>query len=80
MDSSGGHPLFVESFLAAPDGGAVPDGPRELLMRRVEPLAAGTRKVLGLASVAGDRVDHGMLAEVAEASGICEDDLDEALR
>src|SRR5690606_29975714 len=38
------------------------------------------RKVLGLASVAGDRVDHGMLTEVAEASGIGEDDLDEALR
>ncbi|WP_017588812.1 helix-turn-helix transcriptional regulator [Nocardiopsis ganjiahuensis] len=80
LERSGGNPLFVESFLAAPDGGSVPDGPRELLMRRVEPLAAGTRKVLGLASVAGDRVDHGLLAEVAEASGVGEDDLDGALR
>ncbi|GAA1462367.1 AAA family ATPase [Nocardiopsis exhalans] len=80
VERSGGNPLFVESFLAAPDGGSVPDGPRELLMRRVEPLAAVTRKVLGLASMAGDRVDHGLLAEVAEASGIGEDDLDEALR
>ncbi len=80
LERSGGNPLFVESFLAAPDGGAVPDGPRELLMRRVEPLEAGTRKVLGLASVAGDRVDHNLLAKVGEASGIGEDDLDEALR
>ncbi|MEU3016886.1 AAA family ATPase [Nocardiopsis sp. NPDC007018] len=79
LERSGGNPLFVESFLAAPDGG-VPDGPRELLMRRVEPLTAITRKVLGLASVAGDRVDHALLAEVAEASGVGEDDLDEALR
>lgn len=80
LERSGGNPLFVESFLAAPEGGGVPDGPRELLMRRVEPLAATTRRVLGLASVAGDRVDHGLLAEVAEASGVGEDDLDEALR
>ncbi|GAA1078979.1 helix-turn-helix transcriptional regulator [Nocardiopsis metallicus] len=80
LERSGGNPLFVESFLAAPEGGAVPDGPRELLMRRVEPLSASTRKVLGLASVAGDRVEHALLAEVAEASGIGEDDLDEALR
>ncbi|MBQ1082544.1 helix-turn-helix transcriptional regulator [Nocardiopsis sp. B62] len=79
LERSGGNPLFVESFLAAP-GGAVPDGPRELLMRRVEPLAPTTRKVLGLASIAGDRVDHGLLAGVAEASGVGEDDLDEALR
>ena len=79
LERSGGNPLFVESFLAAPEGG-VPEGPRELLMRRVEPLAATTRRVLGLASVAGDRVDHGLLTEVAEASGVGEDDLDEALR
>ncbi|GAB3748764.1 helix-turn-helix transcriptional regulator [Nocardiopsis nanhaiensis] len=79
-ERSGGNPLFVESFLANPVSGTVPDGPRALLMRRVEPLSATARKVLGLASLAGDRVDHGLLAEVADLSGISEDDLDEALR
>ncbi|MFE1078729.1 AAA family ATPase [Nocardiopsis alba] len=79
-ERSGGNPLFVESFVGVADGAGVPDGPRELLMRRVEPLPDTTREVLGLASVAGDRVDHALLAAVAERSGIGEDELDEALR
>ncbi|MGW9554767.1 helix-turn-helix transcriptional regulator [Nocardiopsis sp. NPDC055551] len=79
-ERSGGNPLFVESFVGASEAGGVPEGPRDLLMRRVEPLPDTARKVLGLASVAGDRVDHALLAEVAERSGIDEDDLDEALR
>ncbi|MBR8742059.1 AAA family ATPase [Nocardiopsis sp. MG754419] len=80
-ERSGGNPLFVESFLGASglDAG-VPDGPRDLLMRRVEPLDPLVRKVLGLAAIAGDRVDHALLAEVAERSGIGEEDLEEALR
>ena len=79
-ERSGGNPLFVESFVGTADGGGIPEGPRDLLMRRVEPLPDTARKVLGLASVAGDRVDHALLAEVAERSGVDEDDLDEALR
>ncbi|WP_017581614.1 ATP-binding protein [Nocardiopsis valliformis] len=81
-ERSGGNPLFVESFLAdpAPLESALPDGPRELLLRAVEPLPEGARQVLGLASVAGDRVEHELLAEVAEASGISEGALESALR
>ncbi|MGW5878265.1 helix-turn-helix transcriptional regulator [Nocardiopsis terrae] len=79
---SGGNPLFVESLLADPGplGTALPDGPRELLLRGVDPLPETTRTVLGLASAAGDRVDHSVLAEVAEHSGIGEGALDSALR
>ncbi|WP_460778567.1 helix-turn-helix transcriptional regulator [Nocardiopsis nanhaiensis] len=82
LERSGGNPLFVESFLSDPDplGTALPDGPRELLLRAVEPLPEATRRVLGLASVAGDRVDHVLLAEVADRSGLSEDELDQALR
>ncbi|GAB3748759.1 ATP-binding protein [Nocardiopsis nanhaiensis] len=81
LERSGGNPLFVESFLSEPDPStALPDGPRELLLRAVDPLPGPVRKVLGLASVAGDRVEHVLLAEVADLSGISEDDLDEALR
>lgn len=80
-ERSGGNPLFVESFLGTGGAeGGVPEGPRELLMRHVEPLPATARKVLGLAALAGDRVGHTLLADVAERSGIDEDDLDEALR
>ncbi|WP_017588813.1 helix-turn-helix transcriptional regulator [Nocardiopsis ganjiahuensis] len=79
---SGGNPLFVESLLAdpAPLGTALPDTPRELLLRAVEPLPEDTRTVLGLASASGDRVDHTLLAEVAAGFGIGDVDLDRALR
>ncbi|WP_460761967.1 helix-turn-helix transcriptional regulator [Nocardiopsis oceani] len=82
LERSGGNPLFVESFLSDPDplGTALPDGPRELLLRAVEPLPEATRRVLGLASVAGDRVEHVLLAEVADRSGVSEGELDQALR
>ena len=82
LERSGGNPLFVESFLAdpAPLATAIPHGPRELLLRAVEPLPEAVRQVLGLVSVAGDRVEHLLLAEVAEASGIGEEALDTALR
>jgi tetratricopeptide (TPR) repeat protein len=81
-ERSGGNPLFVESLVAdpAPVESALPEGPRELLLRAVEPLSETTRTVLGLASVAGDRVDHALLTRVAAGSGIGDEDLDSALR
>ena len=81
-ERSGGNPLFVESLLADPDplGTGLPEGPRELLLRGVDPLPEATRTVLGLASAAGDRVDHTVLAGVAEHFGTGEDALDAALR
>ncbi|MEU3016885.1 AAA family ATPase [Nocardiopsis sp. NPDC007018] len=79
---SGGNPLFVESLLADPGplGTALPDGPRELLLRAVEALPEATRTVLGLASAAGVRVEHDLLAAVASGTGIGGADLDRALR
>jgi predicted ATPase len=81
-ERSGGNPLFVESLIAdpAPEESALPDGPRELLLRTVEALPETTRAVLGLASASGDRVDHTLLTEVAAGSGISELQLDSALR
>ena len=82
FERSGGNPLFVESFLAGrdPAGGPIPDGPRDLLLGTVERLPDTTRRVLGLAATAGDRVDHALLAAVALRAGYTEDQLDTALR
>ena len=49
----------------------------ELLVARVEGLAAGTQRVLRIASVAGRRVHHDQLAAVA---GVGIDELEQALR
>ncbi|WP_121179940.1 helix-turn-helix transcriptional regulator [Nocardiopsis sp. Huas11] len=79
---SGGNPLFVESFLSGPGpvGAPLPDRPRDLLLSTVERLPETTRRLLGLAATAGDRVDHALLAAVARRAGTTEDDLDTALR
>jgi predicted ATPase len=50
---------------------------RDALLLRVERLAPVTRQILGVASVAGRRVGHRLLAAVA---GISEAELDGALR
>ena len=79
---SGGNPLFVESLITDPDplSSALPEGPRELLLRTVEALPESTRTVLGLASASGDRIEHTVLAEVAAGSGVSGTELDAALR
>ncbi|MFJ6019221.1 AAA family ATPase [Nocardiopsis alba] len=79
---SGGNPLFVESLLAdpAPLDVALPEGPRELLLRSVEGLPGTTRAVLGTASAAGVRVEHALLTEVAAATGVTEAEMETALR
>ncbi|MES0834217.1 helix-turn-helix transcriptional regulator [Nocardiopsis tropica] len=82
LERTGGNPLFVESFLHSqdPTGGPIPEGPRGLLLATVERLPDTTRRVLGLAATAGDRVDHPLLAAVALRSGLTEEQLDDALR
>ncbi|MBE2999024.1 AAA family ATPase [Nocardiopsis sp. HNM0947] len=78
---SGGNPLFVEALITGGDGGSgIPEGPRELMLRRVEALSSGARSVLGTAALIGTRVPHTLLAAAAARSGVGEEDLDAALR
>ena len=81
-ERSGGNPLFVEALLAGGggDGAGLPEGPRELMLRRVEALSATTRGILGTAALIGTRVPHPLLAAAAERAGVGEHDLDAALR
>jgi predicted ATPase len=78
---SGGNPLFVEELAAAAlAGGAAAaqtaggaqapagagfGGLREVLLGRIEALPEPARQVLGVVAVAGGRVGHELLAEVA---------------
>jgi predicted ATPase len=67
---SGGNALFVEELAAAAAAaaGAAPaaaGGLREVLLARIEPLPDPARQVLRVVAVAGGRVGHEPLAEVA---------------
>jgi DNA-binding CsgD family transcriptional regulator len=64
---SEGNPFFAEELLAAQTGGSaeLPEALRDLLLARVEALPEATQRVLQVAAVAGQRVDHHLLAEVA---------------
>lgn len=75
---SGGNPFFAEELMAAGKAGlALPRSLRDTLEDRVRHLDDEAQQVLKIASVAGERVDHRLLAAVVEPSGI---DLTEALR
>jgi DNA-binding CsgD family transcriptional regulator len=65
---SGGNAFFVEELAAtaaAEDDGELPPSLRDTLLARIELLAETTQQVLGVASAAGARVGHELLAEVA---------------
>jgi predicted ATPase len=67
---SEGNPFFAEELLAARvDGvggfGELPEALRDLLLARVEALPQPAQRLLQVAAVAGRRVDHALLAEVA---------------
>jgi DNA-binding CsgD family transcriptional regulator/tetratricopeptide (TPR) repeat protein len=66
---SEGNPFFAEELLAARTGGVgaaeLPEALRDLLLARVEALPQATQRLLQVAAVAGRRVDHHLLAEVA---------------
>ncbi len=77
---SDGNPFFIEELLMAGDGGApgrLPSTLRELLLTRIVALPEQAQAVIGVAAVAGRRVDHGLLARVA---GMDEPDLMLGLR
>ncbi|MDF5752468.1 helix-turn-helix transcriptional regulator [Spongiactinospora sp. TRM90649] len=76
---SEGIPLFVEAVLGT-DGtaaGDLPESLRDLLMASVQRLPDGTQRALLVATVAGDRVGHALLAET---TGLDDDALSETVR
>ena len=78
LSRSGGNPFFVEELMAAGEGGlALSRSLRDTIDDRVRHLDGEAQRVLRIASVAGARVDHWMLAEVA---ALAEPILTEALR
>lgn len=74
-ERSDGNPLFVEALARV--GERTPDGARELLLDGPRSLRSPARELLRIASVAGGRVDHRLLAEVAGQDGA---ELDALLR
>lgn len=75
---SEGNPFYAEELVAAGVASRrLPPTLREVLAARLSVVSDGTLGVLGVAAIAGRRVDHDLLAEVA---GIPEEALLEALR
>jgi len=77
---SDGNPFFVEELLGAGEdaaGGRLPPTLREVLLARIVALPEPAQAVVGVAAVAGRRVDHDLLARVAAMDG---PDLVDALR
>jgi DNA-binding CsgD family transcriptional regulator len=67
LDRSGGNPFFVEELVAAGDVRlALPRSLRDTLDDRVHQLSATAQRVLRVASVAGQHVDHRILATVVD--------------
>jgi len=66
---SEGIPFFVEELASCSDsllGGELPDSLRDLLLVRAEQLTPAAHAVLRLAAAGGSRVEHEVLAAVAE--------------
>jgi AAA ATPase domain len=80
VDAAQGNPLFLEEMLRllaarGPDavaGGGVPEGVRDVIRRRLEPLSPGTRALLDLAAIVDDAVDTKLLASASDlgAAGV----------
>ena len=69
LTRSGGNPFFVEELMAVGEAGlALSRSLRDTLDDRIRHLDEDAQRVLRIASVAGARVDHRILAEVAELS------------
>jgi DNA-binding CsgD family transcriptional regulator/tetratricopeptide (TPR) repeat protein len=64
---SGGNPFFAEELLAAGAAGLVlPRSLRDTLEDRVRQMSADAQRIVRVASVAGARIDHDVLAAVAD--------------
>ena len=79
LERAEGNAFFAEELLAASadNAGEVPGELADVLLGRVEHLTPTAQHVVRVASVAGRRVDHQLLAA---AAGLEEQALDEALR
>jgi DNA-binding CsgD family transcriptional regulator/tetratricopeptide (TPR) repeat protein len=80
FERSEGNPFYAEQLLAAGTGEAdvgLPSTLADVLLTRVQGLSEPAQQVLGVAAVAGRRVSHRLLAEVA---GWPEADLERGLR
>jgi DNA-binding CsgD family transcriptional regulator len=78
LERSEGNAFFAEELLAASnDDGGLPESLRDALLLRVEGLPPLARLLLEIAAVAGRKIDHELLREVA---GLSEAQLNEALR
>jgi DNA-binding NarL/FixJ family response regulator/tetratricopeptide (TPR) repeat protein len=75
---SGGNPFFAEELLAAGAAGLVlPRSLRDTLEDRVRQMSPDAQRIVRIASVAGARVDHAVLAAVVDLAA---DPLAEGLR
>ncbi|HEX6677942.1 MAG TPA: AAA family ATPase [Actinomycetes bacterium] len=80
LDRSEGNPFFAEELVAAAAhraGAVLPPSLRDVLLIRFEALSDQGQAVLRVAAVAGRRVQHELLAQVA---GMAEPDLLDGLR
>ena len=67
FDRSEGNPFFAEELIAAgADGRGLPPTLREVLQARLAHVSEATLRLLGVAAVVGRKVDHDMLAGLAE--------------
>ena len=74
---SEGNPFFAEELVAAgAERGPLPPTLREVLAARLAQVSETTLNLLGVAAVVGRRVDHDLLAKVAD---LPEDELEKAL-
>jgi DNA-binding CsgD family transcriptional regulator/tetratricopeptide (TPR) repeat protein len=73
-EHSQGIPYFVTELATATTVGCLrlPDTLRDALSVRLSRLSPPTERLLGVMSVAGNRIDHDLLALVAQAEGIVE--------
>ncbi|HEY2201554.1 MAG TPA: AAA family ATPase [Solirubrobacteraceae bacterium] len=79
FERSEGNAFFAEELLAAAEAGdaALPVTVRDALILRVESLSEATQEVLRVMAACGRRVQHALLAAVAQRG---EPDLDDSLR
>ncbi|WP_240032796.1 ATP-binding protein [Micromonospora globbae] len=79
-DRTQGNPFFIEELVAAGDPvgcAALPQTLRDLLLARVDRLPDAAQRVLRIAAAGGTRFAHDL---IAEASGLPEAELEDALR
>ncbi|HET9083108.1 MAG TPA: AAA family ATPase [Candidatus Limnocylindrales bacterium] len=68
VERSDGNPFFIEELTMAErtsSGRAMPPTLRDILLARIAALTEAAQAVVGVAAVAGRRVDHDLLAKVA---------------